>query len=136
MWKICFARGSPETASVVDILGSEVIAKLDQAGHGADRGRRSVLLQAAVVAAAAGIAGRIDGDMPDLAGHPHKAMQHLAVGDDAAADTRASVSRTRSFDVATGAHPLLAERGRVGIVLEKNRGAQAGFSISSRTGSH
>jgi hypothetical protein len=88
-------------------------------------------LQAALIAAAAGIAVRNHGDVPQFARHAQISLQHSAAGDDAAADAGAQRQQDQIVHVASRAHPLLAQRGGVGIVFQDDMRAQAAFDLGT-----
>src|SRR6185437_10547495 len=77
--------------------------------------------QAAVIAAAAWVAGGHDGHVADLAGHAEIAMQDVTIGDDTAADSGAEREQNQIVDIAARSYPRLAERSSVRVVF-KNHG--------------
>ena len=95
--------------------------------------RGGVLLQAAIVSAAAWIAGGDNRDVTEFAGHPNMSVQHFAVGDDAAADTGAECQQNQIMYIPPGADPFLSQSGSVGIIFEEYR-RPSFCSMSSRIG--
>ena len=110
---------------LVDVLGVRLSPRCMQARHGRDGGGRGVLFEAAAVAAAARVAVGDHRDVAQFAGHAEIAVQDAAAGDDAAADAGAEREQHQVVHVAAGAHPLLAERRGVGVVLQDHAGAAA-----------
>ena len=67
---------------------------------------------------------QVDLHVADLGPVAVLAFEHLVVEDDAAADAGAEREHHHALDVAAGADPVLAEGGRVGIVLKRGRHAE------------
>src|SRR2546428_410601 len=61
--------------------------------------------------------------------HSHETMQDSSAADDSAADARAQSQQDQVVVVTAGAHPLLAQRGGVGIVLEHYRRAELALDL-------
>src|SRR5262249_1711342 len=57
--------------------------------------------------------------------HAKVAVQHVASGDYAATDPSAEREQHQVVHITAGAHPLLAESGRIGVVLEDHACLQA-----------
>ena len=71
--------------------------------------------------------------MAQLARHAEIAVQHLAAGDNAAADAGAKREQHQIVDIAPRAHPFFAQRRGVGVVLQ-NHGACPAAVRSHRAG--
>ena len=78
-------------------------------------------LDAAVAAAAAQRAGRIEHHVPDLAGEAAGAGELDRVGDDAAADADLAVDVDAVRSAARGAAQVFGQRAEVGVVAEAQR---------------
>ena len=125
------SEGVAAAGGIKDVLGLEVLAAQDavcvgvlvqQLLHAADdAGSAGILLEAAVLAAAAGgRLVRVDGDVADLAAGTVCAVDDFAVDDDAAADAGAQ----RDHDCAAAAlgrtHPDLTQSSHVGVVAHQH----------------
>ncbi len=83
-----------------------------------------MLFQASRVAAPARIAARVDGHVPEFAGHAHEPVENSPAGDDAAADAGPERQQDQVVDVTSRAEPLLALRRGVGVVFQNHGRAE------------
>src|SRR5947209_10098406 len=83
-----------------------------------------MLLQASAVPAPARITVREYCHVPDLASHPQRSPQDLAIHDDSSANAGSKRDQDKVVDLAAGSNPLLAQGGRVRVVFEKDRGTE------------
>ena len=90
-----------------------------------------MFLQAAAIAAAAGIAVGNHRDVAQFARHAQIALQYSAAGNDAAANARAERQQYQIVHVASGAHPFFAQRGGIGIVFQNDVRAEAAFDFGA-----
>ena len=88
------ARSNTCAAVVTSLL------KVHHSPHSGDGGSGGVLFQAAIIAAAAGVAIGEDGHVAEFACHALAATQDFAVDDDAATDASAERQKNHVFDAA------------------------------------
>ena len=82
-----------------------------------------------MIAAAAGDAVGLDGDVSELAGHAVHAVKNFSVQNDGAADAGAERDHRHVVDVAARAQPFLAESRHLGVVVEEDARAQAALDF-------
>ena len=91
------------------------------AGDARDRGARRFRLQAAAGTAAALVAVGFDDDVADVPGVAAGSVEQAAVGDDAAADAGRHDHPEVVAPARGRADPTLAERERLGVVVDRDR---------------
>src|SRR5690348_14051824 len=105
---------------------------MHDARHGRDGRGGGVLFETSAVAAAARKPVRHYREMSEFARHAKIAVQHLAAGNNAAADAGAEREQHQIVYVAAGAHPLFSEGRRVGVVFEDDPGMEPSFHFIAK----
>ena len=125
-------RWPPMTRSSLVRLG-EAVEDLPELGdlvlRAADRGRDGVRadlgLPAAAVAAVAGLAGRVEAQVPDLAGVAARALEPPPAGDDAGTDADVAGDVDQVVDPDADAALVLGQGAEVGVVGERDRDVES-----------